>query len=68
MKDKTKTNVYEMITNKIIEELEKGIIPWEKPWTGVREGAFNRITKKPYSVVKSIAKRSLWLRLEVQPL
>lgn len=50
----TKVNVYEMVTNRIIEELEKGIIPWEKPWTGVRSGAFNRITKKPYSIINQM--------------
>ena len=31
-----KANVYEMVTARIIAELEKGNIPWEKPWTGVR--------------------------------
>ena len=30
-------NVYEMVTNRIIEQLESGVIPWEKPWTGVRD-------------------------------
>lgn len=34
-----KANVYEMVTARIIAELEKGNIPWEKPWTGVRSGA-----------------------------
>ena len=41
-----KSNVYQMVTDRIIEELEKGLIPWNKPWTGVRSGAFNRISKK----------------------
>ena len=41
-----KANVYEMVTARIIAELEKGNIPWEKPWTGVRSGAYNRISKK----------------------
>ena len=27
-------NVYEMVTERVIAELEKGIIPWEKPWSG----------------------------------
>lgn len=27
-----KANVYEMVTSRIIAELEKGNIPWEKPW------------------------------------
>lgn len=42
-----KTNVYEMVTERIIAELEKGVIPWEKPWTGVRSGAYNRVSKRP---------------------
>ena len=52
----TKANVYEMVTDRIIAELEKGNIPWrwQKPWTGVRSGAYNRITKKPYSIINQI--------------
>lgn len=48
-------NIYEMITNKFIEELEKGIIPWQKPWRGtLKNGAFNRVTKKPYSLLNQM--------------
>mgnify|MGYP004559621197 FL=1 len=50
----TKANVYEMVTERIIAELEKGVIPWKMPWTGVRSGAFNRISKKPYSIINQI--------------
>ena len=50
----TKAYVYEMVTERIIAELEKGVIPWKKPWTGVRSGAFNRISKKPYSIINQI--------------
>ena len=50
----TKANVYEMVTDRIIAELEKGIVPWKRPWTGVRSGAYNRITKKPYSIINQI--------------
>ena len=49
-----KANVYDMVTNRIIAELEKGKIPWEKPWTGVRDGAYNRITKRPYSLLNQM--------------
>ncbi len=49
-----KANVYDMVTDRIIAELEKGKIPWEKPWTGIRDGAFNRITKKPYSLINQM--------------
>ena len=55
MTDKTtKTNVYQMVTDRIIAELEKGRIPWNKPWTGVRDRAFNRISKKPYSLINQM--------------
>lgn len=47
-------NVYEMVSNRIIEELEKGNIPWQKPWTGTRNGAYNRISKKPYSLLNQM--------------
>ena len=49
-----KANVYQMVTDRIIEQLEHGIIPWEKPWTGVRSGAFNRISKRPYSLLNQM--------------
>lgn len=47
-------SVYEMVTDRIIEQLESGIIPWEKPWTGVRSGAFNRVSKKSYSLLNQM--------------
>lgn len=28
-------SVYEMVIERIIEQLENGVIPWEKPWTGL---------------------------------
>ena len=47
-------SVYEMVTDRIIEQLENGVIPWEKPWTGVRSGAFNRVSKKSYSLLNQM--------------
>jgi antirestriction protein ArdC len=47
-------SVYQMVTDRIIEKLEKGNIPWERPWTGTRGGAFNRISKKPYSLLNQL--------------
>ena len=29
-----KFDVYEMVTNRILEALENGTVPWRKPWTG----------------------------------
>lgn len=47
-------SVYEMVTERIIEELEKGSIPWEKPWSGRRSGAYNFITKRSYSLMNQM--------------
>ncbi len=52
-------DIYEHVTNRIIEQLEKGVIPWKKPWkvsgiqikgaNDITKVAFNRITKTAYS-------------------
>ena len=47
-------NVYESVTNRIIEQLENNIVPWEKPWGGTLDSAFNRVSKKPYSILNQI--------------
>ena len=47
-------SVYEMVTERIIKQLESGVIPWEKPWTGVKNGAFNRVSKKSYSLLNQM--------------
>lgn len=50
----SKSDVYSIVTSRIIDELEKGIIPWQKPWHGTACGAFNRVTKKPYSLINQM--------------
>lgn len=54
----TKLDVYEMVTNRIIELLEAGTVPWQKPWTetGV---PMNLISKRPYRGI------NLWLLLSL---
>ena len=52
-----KMNVYQMVTDRIVEELHKGIIPWHKPWTGVgveNGGAINYVSRKPYSLLNQM--------------
>ena len=49
-----KFDIYETITNRIIAELEKGVIPWQKPWTGTKSGAYSRSTGKPYSLLNQM--------------
>ena len=38
--------VYQKVTEKIIEQMEKGVIPWRKTWKGQRP--VNWISQKPY--------------------
>jgi antirestriction protein ArdC len=46
-------NVHEIVSNRIIELLEKEqIIPWRKPWK-TAEGPRNLISKKPYKGINS---------------
>lgn len=49
-----KKSVYEIITERITEQLENGVIPWQKPWTGTHSGAYNRISNKPYSLLNQM--------------
>jgi len=42
----TRASVYEIITSRIVEELEKGQVPWHKPWRTLPPA--NLISKKPY--------------------
>lgn len=43
-------DIYEMVTARILEQLESGSIPWHKPWTGCN-GAWSRSTGRNYSLL-----------------
>ena len=47
-------DVYSMVTERIISQLENGAIPWKKPWAKCLDGTFNRITRKPYSLLNQL--------------
>ena len=49
-----KFNVYQAVTDRIIAQLEQGIIPWHKPWNAVKNGAFNRVSGKSYSMMNQM--------------
>ena len=46
-------DLYKQITDRIIAELEKGTVPWHKPWS-CSSGAISRATGKPYSVLNQL--------------
>lgn len=46
---KEKLDVYQIVTDRIIDLLEQGVVPWHKPWAGGRDAApANLVSKKPY--------------------
>ena len=49
-----KANIYQVITDKIIEQLEKGVIPWRKPWTGGFMGCISHSNGRPYSLINQM--------------
>lgn len=56
-------NVYQMVTDRITEQLGKGIIPWQKPWTGDADNAINYVSRRPYSLINQflLGKAGEWL-------
>ena len=47
-------DVYSIVTERIIKQLEQGYIPWKKPWVSCMDGTFNRISRKPYSLMNQL--------------
>lgn len=50
-----KKDIYQEVTDRIIAQLEKGIIPWHKPWiTSGANLAVSHSTGKPYSLLNQM--------------
>ena len=47
-------NIYEEVTNRLIEQMEQGLIPWRKPWVGGSAMAISYATGKPYSLLNQM--------------
>lgn len=48
----TKFDIYQMVTDRIIEKLEKGTVPWRKPFQSAQ--AVNWKTQKPYRGINTL--------------
>ena len=60
---RTKTNtpdVYQIVTDQIIEKLSAGTIPWKQPWT--HTAPCNYATKKPYRGINTLLLGMLGLK------
>jgi antirestriction protein ArdC len=55
---KTKIDVYQMVTDRITERLESGVIPWKQPWTeaGLPQ---NLVTGKAYTGINVLLLASM---------
>jgi antirestriction protein ArdC len=52
-------SVYEVITERIISMLEKGTVPWQKPWKVATGLPRNLISKKPYRGINTLLLHSM---------
>ena len=46
-------DIYSEVTNRIMEQMEESIIPWQKPWVTCGK-AISRTTGKPYSLLNQM--------------
>ena len=46
-------DLFQIITDRIVAELEQGVIPWQKPWSGT-QGAISHTTGKRYSLLNQM--------------
>ena len=46
-------DLFQIITDRMIAELEQGVIPWQKPWSGI-QGAISHTTGKRYSLLNQM--------------
>jgi antirestriction protein ArdC len=49
-----KFDIYEAITDRILIQLESGIIPWTKPWVSTSKGSWSRSTGRCYSFINQM--------------
>ena len=55
--------VYQMVTDRIVEQMKQGIIPWRQPWVGGGDLAISYKSRKAYSFLNQLllGKPGEWL-------
>jgi antirestriction protein ArdC len=48
VRSKSRQSVYQIVTDKILEALETGVIPWRRPWGGRQLAPKSATTGRPY--------------------
>lgn len=54
MATKKRIDMYQEVTDRMVALLEQGVIPWRKGWRGLSSGAYNTVTKRPYSFMNQM--------------
>lgn len=53
-----KDKIYDRISQQVLDQMEKGIVPWQKPWNVLIDGSVevptNYVSKKPYNGINTI--------------
>ena len=51
----TTSDVFQLVTDRIVEQLSKGVVPWQRPWSMSSDNmAVNYVTRKEYSLLNQI--------------
>ena len=48
------TDVYQMVTDRILEMFDRNIVPWHCPWTRTGAGCISYSTGRPYSLLNQL--------------
>ena len=54
MNDKKFDAYVREVADKLIEQIQNGTAPWQKPWDGVMTGPINALTNRPYRGINSL--------------
>ena len=59
-------DVYQIVTDRMIEQMEAGTVPWRRPWFSAGKEAHNRVTGKTYSFLNRmlLSKGGEWATLK----
>ncbi|MCO6045939.1 zincin-like metallopeptidase domain-containing protein [Aeoliella sp. ICT_H6.2] len=52
-RSKSRRSVYQLVTEQIIEALERGVVPWRRPWRGEQAAPRSATSDKPYRGVNA---------------
>lgn len=57
-------HAYDVVTQRIIDALERGVVPWHRPWTVSRQPPANLISRRPYRGINALV---TWLMQRGSP-